>query len=183
MRALSVFVYNGVQPGLLKSTVFWQYVWQYTGCVKKGYRHNIGGVRIKRQFWWRKTGRLYYLHGFSRNIMKLTDINIKKTKPREKTYKLFDGGGLYVQIEPIRLIFSCQCTTFATLLFNLADASVHFQRRWCSTPNDASVQLKRHMHNPALFLVFYSHKYLNLVKLRWRATGRKIGLSIFLCGR
>ena len=32
--------------------------------------------------------------------MKLTDINIKKTKPREKTYKLFDGGGLYVQIEP-----------------------------------------------------------------------------------
>ena len=32
--------------------------------------------------------------------MKLTDINIKKTKPREKTYKLFDGGGLFLQIEP-----------------------------------------------------------------------------------
>jgi len=32
--------------------------------------------------------------------MKLTDINIKKTKPREKAYKLFDGGGLYIQIEP-----------------------------------------------------------------------------------
>jgi hypothetical protein len=32
--------------------------------------------------------------------MKLTDINIKKTKPREKTFKLFDGGGLFLQIEP-----------------------------------------------------------------------------------
>jgi len=32
--------------------------------------------------------------------MKLTDVNIKKTKPGEKTRKLFDGGGLYLQIEP-----------------------------------------------------------------------------------
>ena len=32
--------------------------------------------------------------------MKLTDISIKKTKPRGKAYKLFDGGGLYIQIEP-----------------------------------------------------------------------------------
>ena len=32
--------------------------------------------------------------------MKLTDINIKKTKPREKAYKLFDGGGLFLQVEP-----------------------------------------------------------------------------------
>ena len=30
--------------------------------------------------------------------MKLTDIGIKKIKPREKTFKLFDGGGLYIQI-------------------------------------------------------------------------------------
>jgi len=32
--------------------------------------------------------------------MKLTDVNIKKAKPGEKTRKLFDGGGLYIQIEP-----------------------------------------------------------------------------------
>ena len=32
--------------------------------------------------------------------MKLTDINIKKAKPGEKARKLFDGGGLYIQIEP-----------------------------------------------------------------------------------
>lgn len=32
--------------------------------------------------------------------MKLTDINIKKAKPGEKSRKLFDGGGLYIQIEP-----------------------------------------------------------------------------------
>jgi integrase len=33
-------------------------------------------------------------------VLKLTDIGIKKIKPREKTFKLFDGGGLYIQIEP-----------------------------------------------------------------------------------
>ena len=32
--------------------------------------------------------------------MKLTDINIKKAKPGDKARKLFDGGGLYIQIEP-----------------------------------------------------------------------------------
>ena len=32
--------------------------------------------------------------------MKLTDVKVKKAKPREKMYKLFDGGGLYIQIEP-----------------------------------------------------------------------------------
>jgi integrase len=32
--------------------------------------------------------------------MKLTDINIKKVNPGEKTRKLFDGGGLYIQVEP-----------------------------------------------------------------------------------
>jgi len=31
--------------------------------------------------------------------LKLTDIGIKKIKPREKTFKLFDGG-LNIQIEP-----------------------------------------------------------------------------------
>ena len=31
--------------------------------------------------------------------MKLTDMNIK-TKPGEKTRRLSDGGGLYLQIEP-----------------------------------------------------------------------------------
>ena len=32
--------------------------------------------------------------------MKLTDVNIKKAKPHDKAYKIFDGGGLYIQIEP-----------------------------------------------------------------------------------
>jgi len=31
--------------------------------------------------------------------MKLTDINIKNAKPGEKTRKLYDGGGLFLQIE------------------------------------------------------------------------------------
>lgn len=32
--------------------------------------------------------------------MALTDISIKNAKPREKTYKLADGGGLYIEISP-----------------------------------------------------------------------------------
>ena len=32
--------------------------------------------------------------------MKLTDVNIKKAKPGDKTRKLTDGGGLFIQIEP-----------------------------------------------------------------------------------
>ena len=32
--------------------------------------------------------------------MKLTDINIQKAKPGNKTRKFFDGGGLFLQIEP-----------------------------------------------------------------------------------
>ena len=32
--------------------------------------------------------------------MALTDITIKKAKPDTKTRRLFDGGGLYLQIEP-----------------------------------------------------------------------------------
>jgi len=30
--------------------------------------------------------------------MHLTDTEIKKTKPREKSYRLFDEGGLYIEI-------------------------------------------------------------------------------------
>ena len=32
--------------------------------------------------------------------MPLTDTELKKAKPREKSYKLFDGGGLYIEITP-----------------------------------------------------------------------------------
>jgi len=31
---------------------------------------------------------------------RLADVNIRKAKPREKAYKMTDGGGLYVQVEP-----------------------------------------------------------------------------------
>ncbi len=31
---------------------------------------------------------------------KLTEVAIKKTKPKEKMYKLSDGGGLYLQVMP-----------------------------------------------------------------------------------
>ena len=33
--------------------------------------------------------------------MALTDIKIRSTKPREKSYKLFDGGGLYLEINTV----------------------------------------------------------------------------------
>ena len=32
--------------------------------------------------------------------MGLTDISIKRAKPAEKPYRLFDGGGLYIEIQP-----------------------------------------------------------------------------------
>lgn len=32
--------------------------------------------------------------------MALTDVNVRKAKPMDKTYKLGDSGGLYLQIEP-----------------------------------------------------------------------------------
>jgi len=32
--------------------------------------------------------------------MKLTDNKIKGAKPRDKSYKMFDGGGLYVEVLP-----------------------------------------------------------------------------------
>jgi len=35
-----------------------------------------------------------------RKVVPLTDKEIKNAKPREKEYKLFDGGGLYLSIEP-----------------------------------------------------------------------------------
>ena len=30
--------------------------------------------------------------------MPLTDIKIKSLKPKEKSYKVFDGGGLYIYV-------------------------------------------------------------------------------------
>jgi hypothetical protein len=32
--------------------------------------------------------------------MPLSDLKIKKAKPREKPYKLADGGGLYLLVKP-----------------------------------------------------------------------------------
>lgn len=32
--------------------------------------------------------------------MPLTDIAIRNAKPREKAYKLADGGGMYLQVQP-----------------------------------------------------------------------------------
>ena len=32
--------------------------------------------------------------------MKLTDLGIRKAKPRTKTYKMADGGGLFLQVQP-----------------------------------------------------------------------------------
>jgi hypothetical protein len=32
--------------------------------------------------------------------MKLNDQKCKNAKPKEKTYKLFDGGGLYLEVMP-----------------------------------------------------------------------------------
>ena len=33
-------------------------------------------------------------------VLPLTDLKIKNAKPREKTYKLSDGGGLYLLVSP-----------------------------------------------------------------------------------
>jgi hypothetical protein len=32
--------------------------------------------------------------------MKLKDIALKSAKPKDKAYKLFDGGGLYLEVTP-----------------------------------------------------------------------------------
>ncbi len=32
--------------------------------------------------------------------MPLTDAVIRQAKPRAKAYKLFDGGGLYIEVAP-----------------------------------------------------------------------------------
>ncbi len=32
--------------------------------------------------------------------MKLSDVGIRKAKPRTKTYKMADGGGLFLQVQP-----------------------------------------------------------------------------------
>lgn len=34
-------------------------------------------------------------------VLPLTDLRIKSAKPREKTYKLSDGGGLFIEITPV----------------------------------------------------------------------------------
>ncbi len=34
-------------------------------------------------------------------VLPLTDLQIKSAKPREKTYKLSDGGGLFIEITPV----------------------------------------------------------------------------------
>jgi hypothetical protein len=34
-------------------------------------------------------------------VLPLTDAKIKNAKPREKTYKLSDGGGLYLEVTPV----------------------------------------------------------------------------------
>ena len=32
--------------------------------------------------------------------MALTDINIRRAKPSEKPYRMYDSGGLYIEIQP-----------------------------------------------------------------------------------
>jgi hypothetical protein len=34
-------------------------------------------------------------------VLPLTDLKVKSAKPREKTYKLSDGGGLYLEVTPV----------------------------------------------------------------------------------
>jgi hypothetical protein len=34
-------------------------------------------------------------------VLPLTDLKVKSAKPREETYKLSDGGGLYLEIMPV----------------------------------------------------------------------------------
>ena len=33
-------------------------------------------------------------------IAPLTEMQVRNAKPREKAYRLFDGGGLYVEVAP-----------------------------------------------------------------------------------
>lgn len=35
-----------------------------------------------------------------RAVIPLTDVKIKNSKPSDKSYKLFDGGGLYLEVTP-----------------------------------------------------------------------------------
>ena len=35
-----------------------------------------------------------------RTVLPLTDLRIRKSRPRDKRYKLFDGGGLYLEVLP-----------------------------------------------------------------------------------
>jgi hypothetical protein len=40
---------------------------------------------------------MYFPNG---GVVALTDIAIKKAKPREKAYSMADGGGLYLWVTP-----------------------------------------------------------------------------------
>lgn len=43
---------------------------------------------------------LGHLPNLARNVPPLTDLALKRAKPTEKTQRLFDGGGLYLEITP-----------------------------------------------------------------------------------
>ncbi|WP_426114803.1 Arm DNA-binding domain-containing protein [Massilia sp. PWRC2] len=34
-------------------------------------------------------------------VLPLTDLRVKSAKPREKLYKLSDGGGLFLEVTPL----------------------------------------------------------------------------------
>ena len=42
-------------------------------------------------------------------VTPLTDVQVKNAKPRDKAYKLFDGGGLYLEVMPTgsKLLIAC----------------------------------------------------------------------------
>jgi len=55
-------------------------------------------------FFWGKIGgknyKLRKLAPMPKLILPLTDSKINKSKPKDKPYKLFDGGGLYIEVYP-----------------------------------------------------------------------------------
>jgi len=36
----------------------------------------------------------------ARTTTPLTDMQVRNAKPTDKTYRLFDGGGLYIEVAP-----------------------------------------------------------------------------------
>ena len=62
--------------------------------------------------------------------MALSAIKIKGAKPKEKSYKLFDSGGLYLEVMPIEILKAQKDELHAqqrTWLFrsNIAFAALH----------------------------------------------------------